>query len=73
MTELQAFMPDSIKEAAKYLLALYDIAQPLVAALGPLPVILFKACVAVGQCFSNHNGNALVAYRSNALNDSQIP
>ena len=73
MTDLLTFMPDPIKEAAQDLLSLYDITQPLVAAFGPLPIFLFKACVTVGQCFTNHNGNILVAYRSNALNDSLIP
>ena len=61
MTDLLTLIPDPIKDVAQNLLTFYDNPQVLVPVLGPLPVILFKACVAVCQCFINHNGNMLLS------------
>ena len=59
ITDQLVTLPDPLKEVAQELLPLVDGIQSLAPALGPLPVILFMACLEVGQCFTNGRGNRL--------------
>ena len=56
MADVLNFLPDSIKEVARALLPIIANLMSVAPVLGPLPVILYKACVAVGQTFANKKG-----------------
>ena len=57
IVEVAAMMPDILKETAQAVLPLIINVVSAAPLIGPLPLILYKACVAIGQTLANQKGN----------------